>query len=141
MQTPPLQVHCIRLAPRSWTTDFMHNMSQNVFTVTLPFCGLSVVDIFCVCDLPCDQTCLCRPLHLGAMSHCRQWTTFFAVFHLSVNLLKHCPDYYLTSFLQGGLPKLCPLFQPTLQWWYSSSELASLSMKGHSALSPLMSVF
>lgn len=35
----------------SWTTGFVHTMSQMVFTVTLPFCGPNVVDSF-FCDLP-----------------------------------------------------------------------------------------
>ncbi|XP_045398186.1 olfactory receptor 4K13-like [Lemur catta] len=42
---------CIRLALLSWTTGFVHTMSQMVFTVTLPFCGPNVVDSF-FCDLP-----------------------------------------------------------------------------------------
>uniref|UniRef100_G3U895 Olfactory receptor n=2 Tax=Loxodonta africana TaxID=9785 RepID=G3U895_LOXAF len=42
---------CIRLALLSWTTGFMHTLSQMIFTVTLPFCGPNVVDSF-FCDLP-----------------------------------------------------------------------------------------
>ncbi|XP_049754135.1 olfactory receptor 4K13-like [Elephas maximus indicus] len=42
---------CIRLALLSWTTGFVHTMSQMIFSVTLPFCGPSVVDSF-FCDLP-----------------------------------------------------------------------------------------
>ncbi|XP_075387099.1 olfactory receptor 4K13-like [Tenrec ecaudatus] len=42
---------CIGLAILSWTTGFVHTMSQMVFTVTLPFCGPNVVDSF-FCDLP-----------------------------------------------------------------------------------------
>ncbi|XP_042843659.1 olfactory receptor 4K13-like [Panthera tigris] len=42
---------CIGLALLSWTTGFVHTMSQMVFTVTLPFCGPNVVDSF-FCDLP-----------------------------------------------------------------------------------------
>ncbi|XP_012504555.1 PREDICTED: olfactory receptor 4K13-like [Propithecus coquereli] len=42
---------CIRLALLSWTTGFVHTMSQMVFTMTLPFCGPNVVDSF-FCDLP-----------------------------------------------------------------------------------------
>ncbi|XP_040825076.1 olfactory receptor 4K13-like [Ochotona curzoniae] len=42
---------CIGLALLSWSTGFVHTMSQMVFTVTLPFCGPNVVDSF-FCDLP-----------------------------------------------------------------------------------------
>ncbi|XP_069910969.1 olfactory receptor 4K13-like [Oryctolagus cuniculus] len=42
---------CVGLALLSWTTGFVHTMSQMVFTVTLPFCGPNVVDSF-FCDLP-----------------------------------------------------------------------------------------
>ncbi|XP_037691049.1 olfactory receptor 4K13-like [Choloepus didactylus] len=42
---------CIGLTFLSWTTGFMHTMSQMIFTVTLPFCGPNVVDSF-FCDLP-----------------------------------------------------------------------------------------
>lgn len=42
---------CLRLALFSWTTGFVHTISQMVFTVTLPFCGPNVVDSF-FCDLP-----------------------------------------------------------------------------------------
>ncbi|XP_020756326.2 olfactory receptor 4K13-like [Odocoileus virginianus] len=42
---------CIRLALFSWTTGFVHSVSQMVFIVTLPFCGPNVVDSF-FCDLP-----------------------------------------------------------------------------------------
>nr|XP_017521026.2 LOW QUALITY PROTEIN: olfactory receptor 4K3-like [Manis javanica] len=42
---------CIGLALLSWTTGFMHTMSQMVFTVALPFCGPNVVDSL-FCDLP-----------------------------------------------------------------------------------------
>ncbi|XP_006883313.1 PREDICTED: olfactory receptor 4K13-like [Elephantulus edwardii] len=42
---------CIGLALLSWTTGFVHTMSQMIFTATLPFCGPNVVDSF-FCDLP-----------------------------------------------------------------------------------------
>ncbi|XP_010979501.1 olfactory receptor 4K13-like [Camelus dromedarius] len=42
---------CIGLALFSWTTGFVHIITQMVFTVTLPFCGPNVVDSF-FCDLP-----------------------------------------------------------------------------------------
>ncbi|XP_004584924.2 olfactory receptor 4K13-like [Ochotona princeps] len=42
---------CLSLALLSWSTGFVHTMSQMVFTVTLPFCGPNVVDSF-FCDLP-----------------------------------------------------------------------------------------
>ncbi|XP_006831983.1 PREDICTED: olfactory receptor 4K13-like [Chrysochloris asiatica] len=42
---------CIGLAFLSWTTGFVHTMSQIIFTVTLPFCGPNVIDSF-FCDLP-----------------------------------------------------------------------------------------
>ena len=42
---------CIRVALFSWTTGFVHSVSQMVFIVTLPFCGPNVVDSF-FCDLP-----------------------------------------------------------------------------------------
>ncbi|XP_006831982.1 PREDICTED: olfactory receptor 4K13-like [Chrysochloris asiatica] len=42
---------CIGLAFLSWTTGFVHTMSQMIFTVTLPFCGPNVIDSF-FCDLP-----------------------------------------------------------------------------------------
>ncbi|XP_058396409.1 olfactory receptor 4K13-like [Diceros bicornis minor] len=42
---------CIGLAFLSWSTGFVHSMSQMVFTVTLPFCGPNVVESF-FCDLP-----------------------------------------------------------------------------------------
>ncbi|XP_046317555.1 olfactory receptor 4K13-like [Marmota monax] len=42
---------CTGLILLSWTTGFVHTMSQMVFTVILPFCGPNVVDSF-FCDLP-----------------------------------------------------------------------------------------
>ncbi|XP_036592546.1 olfactory receptor 4K13-like [Trichosurus vulpecula] len=42
---------CFGLVLLSWTTGFVHTMSQMIFTVTLPFCGPNVVDSF-FCDLP-----------------------------------------------------------------------------------------
>ncbi|XP_072478766.1 olfactory receptor 4K13-like [Notamacropus eugenii] len=40
-----------RLVLLSWTTGFVHTMSQMIFAMTLPFCGPNVVDS-CFCDLP-----------------------------------------------------------------------------------------
>ncbi|XP_017656992.1 LOW QUALITY PROTEIN: olfactory receptor 4K13-like [Nannospalax galili] len=42
---------CIGLVLGSWSTGFVHTISQMVYTVTLPFCGPNVVDSF-FCDLP-----------------------------------------------------------------------------------------
>ncbi|XP_074092357.1 olfactory receptor 4K13-like [Macrotis lagotis] len=42
---------CFGLVLLSWTTGFVHTMSQMIFTVTLPFCGPNVIDSF-FCDLP-----------------------------------------------------------------------------------------
>ncbi|XP_027698424.1 olfactory receptor 4K13-like [Vombatus ursinus] len=50
---------CFGLVLLSWTTGFMHTMSQMIFTMTLPFCGPNVVNSF-FCDLPevIKLTCL-----------------------------------------------------------------------------------
>ncbi|XP_020845246.2 olfactory receptor 4K3-like [Phascolarctos cinereus] len=42
---------CFGFVLLSWTTGFVHTMSQMIFIVTLPFCGPNVVDSF-FCDLP-----------------------------------------------------------------------------------------
>ncbi|XP_037691050.1 olfactory receptor 4K14 [Choloepus didactylus] len=42
---------CIGLVFVSWTTGFVHSISQVAFTVNLPYCGPNEVDSF-FCDLP-----------------------------------------------------------------------------------------
>lgn len=54
---------CIRLALLSWTTGFVHSVSQIVFIVTLPFCGPNVVDSF-FCDLPQVIKLACTDTHI-----------------------------------------------------------------------------
>ena len=82
-----IMIHCIRigLAILSWTTGFVHTVSQMVFTVPLPLCGPNVVNSFSVICLRSSD--LPARTHLGAIGHCIQWTTHFVLFHLSVRLL------------------------------------------------------
>uniref|UniRef100_H0XQC5 Olfactory receptor n=1 Tax=Otolemur garnettii TaxID=30611 RepID=H0XQC5_OTOGA len=142
---------CIRLALLSWTTGFVHTMSQMGFTVTLPFCGPNVVDSF-FCDLPrviklaCTDTYILELLVIansGALSlFC--FTLLFISYGIILMTVKHHSSRGSSkamSTLSAHITVVVLFFGPCIfiyMWPFSSVSIDKLLSVFYTIFTPLL---